>query len=195
MEVFVGTIQSFAFNFAPRDWALCSGQTLSLSQYQTLFALIGTTYGGDGRNTFLLPNLQGRLPMGQGNGAGLSPRIIGMASGTENVSATLANLPSHTHTLTGITAETTVQLANPASNPASTPTPSNSFIGASGAGPGTATIYSDQQGNAPVPLQGLTTTVSGSVSPTGSGAPMTVMNPFLAINFSIALQGIFPSRN
>lgn len=195
MEVFIGTIQSFAFNFAPMNWALCNGQTLSIAQNQTLFALIGTTYGGDGQNTFMLPNLQGRLPMGQGNGLGLTPRAIGTVSGSENVSATLNNLPNHTHTLTGITAATTVQLANPASNPVSTPTATNSFIGTSGTGPGSATIYSDQQGASPVLLQGVTTTVSGSVSAAGGSQPMAIMNPFLAINFSIALQGFFPSRN
>jgi microcystin-dependent protein len=195
MEVFIGTIQSFAFNFAPRDWALCNGQTLALSQYQTLFALIGVTYGGNGQTTFMLPNLQGRLPLGQGTGPGLTPRVIGEISGTENVTATLNNLPNHTHTLAGLVAATTLQLANPASNPVNTPTATNSFIGTSGTGPGSAAIYSDQVGASPVSLQGVTTTVSGTVSPTGNGLPMTVMNPFLAINFSIALQGIFPSRN
>ncbi|MBD9464997.1 phage tail protein [Pseudomonas sp. Pdm06] len=195
MEVFIGTIQSFAFNFAPRDWALCNGQTLSLSQYQTLFALIGVTYGGNGQTTFMLPNLQGRLPLGQGNGLGLTPRVIGEISGTENVTPTLNNLPIHTHTLTGVTASTTLQLANPASNPVNTPTATNSFIGTSGTGPGSAAIYSDQIGASPVPLQGVSTTVSGTISPAGNGMPLAVMNPFLAINFSIALQGYFPSRN
>lgn len=195
MEVFIGTIQSFAFNFAPRDWSLCQGQTLAISQYSTLYALIGVTYGGDGQNTFKLPDLQGRLPMGQGNGLGLTPRPIGEIAGSENVTATLNNLPNHTHALTGITASTTLQLANPASNPVNTPTATQSFIGASGTGPGSAAIYSDQIGASPVLLQGVSTTVSGSVAPTGGNQPMTVMNPFLAINFSIALQGIFPSRD
>ncbi|MFL7965599.1 phage tail protein [Pseudomonas kielensis] len=195
MEVFIGTIQSFAFNFAPRDWALCNGQTLSLSQYQTLFALIGVTYGGNGQTNFMLPNLQGRLPLGQGNGLGLTPRVMGEVSGTENVTPTLNNLPIHTHTLTGVTASTTLQLANPASNPVNTPTATNSFLGTSGTGPGSATIYSDQIGASPVPLQGVSTTVSGTISPAGNGMPLAIMNPFLAINFSIALQGYFPSRN
>ncbi|AKJ97827.1 MULTISPECIES: phage tail protein [Pseudomonas] len=195
MEVFMGTIQSFAFNFAPSGWALCNGQTLAISQYQALFSLLGTYYGGNGQTNFMLPNLQGRLPMGQGNGLGLTPRVIGEVSGTENVTATLNNLPTHTHTLTGITAATTVQLANPASNPANAPTPTNSFIGTSGTGPGAANIYSDQVGATPVPLKGVTTTVSGTVAPTGNGLPMAIMNPFLAINFSIALNGLFPSRN
>ena len=195
MEVFMGTIQSFAFNFAPNGWALCNGQTLAISQYQALFSLIGTYYGGNGQSNFMLPNLQGRLPMGQGNGPGLTPRVIGEVSGTENVTATLNNLPNHTHTLTGITASTTLQLANPASNPTNTPTATNSFIGTSGTGPGAANIYSDQIGASPVPLKGVTTTVSGTVAPTGNGLPMAIMNPFLAINFSVALNGLFPSRN
>ncbi|CAH0243164.1 phage tail protein [Pseudomonas mediterranea] len=195
MEVFMGTIQSFAFNFAPSGWALCSGQTLGISQYQALFSLIGTYYGGNGQTNFMLPNLQSRLPLGQGNGLGLSPRVIGETSGTENVTATLNNLPNHTHALTGITAATTLQLANPASNPLNAPTNANSFIGTSGTGPGAANIYSDQLGASPVPLKGVTTTVSGTVAPTGNGLPMAIMNPFLVINFSIALNGLFPSRN
>ncbi|MCG6575153.1 phage tail protein [Pseudomonas sp. AF32] len=195
MEVFIGTIQPFAFNFAPRDWALCNGQTLSISQYQTLFVLIGVIYGGDGQTTFLLPNLQGRMPLGMGNGLGLTPRTIGTVSGAENVTPTINNLPTHTHTLAGVTASTTLQLANPASNPANTPTATNSFIGTSGTGPGAANIYSDQLGASPVPLKGVSTTVSGTISPAGNGLPLAIMNPFLAINFSIALQGYFPSRN
>ncbi|MCK6191122.1 MULTISPECIES: tail fiber protein [unclassified Pseudomonas] len=195
MEVFIGTIQPFAFNFAPRDWALCAGQTLPLSQYQALFALIGTTYGGTGTTNFMLPNLQGRLPVGQGAGAGLTPRVIGQVSGTESVTATLANLPAHTHGTTALKASTSVQLANAASNPANAPTTTNSFIGASGTGPGSATIYSDQQGASPVPLNGVSTTVTGTIDPAGQGQPMGTMNPFLVINFSIALNGLFPTRD
>lgn len=195
MEVFMGTIQPFAFNFAPRGWALCNGQTISISQYSALFALLGVNFGGNGQTTFMLPNLQGRLPLGMGTGLGLTQRTIGDTAGSENVSATLSNLPAHTHTLTGVTASTTLQLANPASNPMTSPTPTNSFIGTSGTGPSSAAIYSDQLGGSPVPAQGLTTTVSGTVSPSGGGAPMAVMNPFLAVNFSIALEGIFPPRD
>ncbi|SFX96706.1 Microcystin-dependent protein [Pseudomonas sp. NFACC49-2] len=195
MEVFMGTIQPFAFNFAPRGWALCNGQTIGIAQNSALFSLLGVTYGGNGQTTFMLPNLQGRMLMGMGNGLGLTPRVIGEVSGTENVTPTLNNLPAHTHALTGLTASTTLQLANPASNPVNTPTDTNSFIGTSGTGPGSAAIYSDQIGASPVPLQGVSTTVSGTVSPAGAGLPLPIMNPFLAINFSIALEGIFPSRN
>jgi len=195
MEVFMGTVQSFAFNFAPNGWALCNGQTLGISQYQALFSLLGTYYGGNGTTNFMLPNLQGRLPMAQGNGLGLTPRVIGEFSGTENVTATITNLPNHTHALSGLTAATTLQLASPASNPVTNPTATNSYIGASGGGPGSASIFSDAQGAAAVPLKGVATTVTGEISSVGNGLPMETMNPFLVLNFSIALNGLFPSRN
>lgn len=195
MDVFMGTIMTFGFNFAPNGWALCNGQLMNIQQYQALFTLLGTVYGGNGSQTFGLPNLQSRLPIGMGTGPGLSPRVIGEVSGTESVTATLANLPAHSHTLVGVTATTTVQLTSTVSNPVAIPTATNAYIGASGTGPGLATIYSDAQGANPVPLKGATTTVSGAVSPSGNGLPMTIMNPYLALNFSIALQGIFPSRS
>ena len=195
MEVFIGTIQPFAFDFAPRDWALCAGQTLPLNQYQALFSLLGTIYGGNGVQNFMLPNLQGRMPIGQGNGAGLTARVIGQFSGTESVTATLINLPTHTHATTPLNATTSVQLAITASNPVTTPSATNAFLGASGGGPGSASIYSDQQGATPVALLGVSTAVTGgAISPAGQGQPMATMNPYLAINFSIALNGIFPSR-
>lgn len=195
MEVFIGTIQPFAFNFAPQGWALCYGQSLSINQNQALFALITTTYGGDGVQTFKLPDLQGRLAIGQGSGVGLTTRVAGQFSGAESVTATLVNLPVHTHTATPITATTAIQLTSVTSAPTTIPSATNSFIGASGSGPGSASIYSDQQGVNPVPLQGVTTTVTNpTIGTAGQGQPMGTMNPFLAINFSIALNGIFPSR-
>jgi microcystin-dependent protein len=195
MDVFMGTVMTFGFNFAPTNWVLCNGQLLNVAQNQALFALLGTVYGGNGIQTFGLPNLQSRLPIGQGTGPGLSPRVMGENSGTESITPTLSNLPTHTHTLTSITASTTVQLANPASNPATTPTATNSYIGTSGGGPGSANIYSDAQGASAVPLKGVATSISGTISPAGTGLPMAIMNPYLVLNFSIALQGIFPSRN
>ncbi|MEN5313226.1 phage tail protein [Pseudomonas koreensis] len=195
MDVYMGTVLTFAFNYAPSGWAQCNGQLMNLSQYQALFALLGTTYGGNGVQTFGLPNLQSRMPICQGNGPGLTPRVMGEISGAEQVTATLNNLPNHTHTLAGLTANTTVQLANPASNPVGTPTATNSYMGASGSGPGLANIYSDAQGASAIPLKGASTTISGTISPTGNGLPMAIMNPYLVLNFSIALNGIFPSRN
>ncbi|OYQ16575.1 phage tail protein [Pseudomonas mandelii] len=195
MEVFMGTIQPFAFNFAPNGWALCNGQTLAVQQYNALFALLGVNFGGNGSTNFMLPNLQGRMPIAQGNGLNLTPRVIGEFSGTENVTATITNLPNHTHALSGLTATTTLQLASPASNPVTTPTATNSYIGASGGGPGSASIFSDAQGAAAVPLKGVATAVTGEISSAGNGLPMETMNPYLVLNFSIALNGLFPSRN
>lgn len=199
MEVFMGTIQMFGFQFPPRGWAYCNGQLIAISQNSALFSLLGTTYGGNGTTTFQLPNLQSRLPICQGTGPGLTTRVLGEVSGLESVVPTIANLPVHTHTATAaVTAATTVNLANVATGPLSTPSATNNYLGASGPGPGTATIYSTAQGDTPVPLQGVSTTASGTVTvdPSGGGGqPLPVMNPFLTLNFSIALEGIFPSRN
>ncbi|MCL9802092.1 tail fiber protein [Pseudomonas sp. rhizo66] len=195
MDVYMGTVLTFAFNYAPSGWALCNGQIIGINQNQALFALLGTTYGGNGTVNFGLPNLQSRMPICQGNGGGLTPRVMGEISGAEQVTATLNNLPNHTHALAGLTATTTVQLANPASNPVGTPTATNAYIGASGTGPGLANIFSDAQGTSAIPLKGAATTISGTISPTGNGLPLPIMNPYLVLNFSIALNGIFPSRN
>ena len=98
MDQYLATIMMFGGNFAINGWQLCYGQTLSISQYSALFAILGTTYGGNGTTTFQLPDLQGRVPVGMGNGIGLSPYVIGQKSGTENTSLTINNLPSHVHT-------------------------------------------------------------------------------------------------
>lgn len=196
MEVFLGTIQMFGFNFAPSGWALCNGQIIPLAQNQALFALLGTFYGGNGQTNFGLPNLQGRMPIGQGSGGGLTPRVIGEISGTEKVSILSSNLPPQVIPTTGLTVATTVNLANAPSNAVTTPTATNAYIGASAAsGPPSAAIYSDQPGSAPVALKGVTSTIGGTLSTPGSSLPIGTMNPYLAINFSVALQGLFPSRN
>src|SRR6187200_2070228 len=98
-EPFIGEIMLFAGNFAPRGWAFCNGQLLSIAQNTALFSLLGTTYGGDGQTTFALPNFQGRFPMHWGNGSGLSLRTLGEVSGTESTTLTINNLPAHTHPL------------------------------------------------------------------------------------------------
>jgi len=102
-EPFVGEIRAFGFDFAPQGWLQCNGQTLAISQYAALFSLLGTTYGGNGTTNFQLPNLQGRVAIGQGNGAGLSPYVMGQAAGTENVSLATAQIPSHTHAVNAVT--------------------------------------------------------------------------------------------
>jgi microcystin-dependent protein len=189
MEVFIGTIQPFGFNFAPRGWATCQGQLQSIAQNSALFSLLGTTYGGDGQTTFALPDLQGRMPVGQGQGRGLSPRSMGEISGSENTSLTPNNMPLHTHPATGTFA---VQVAGTNSGPVNAPTATNNILGASGAAAGSATIWSNALNN-PVSMGG----VSGSVQVEAAGGsqPFSQMNPFLVLNFCIALEGIFPPRN
>ena len=168
MEVFIGTIQPFAFNFAPRDWALCNGQTLSLAQYQTLFALIGVTYGGNGQTTFQLPNLRGRVPIHMGNG-----HTLGEAAGSTAVTVNIQQLPTHTHFVQASTTN------------GDQPFPSNPNPNVLAAL--NAAIY-----NAPSNLQTLS---PAAVTSVGGSQPHNNMMPYLVLNFIIALQGIFPSRN
>lgn len=189
MEVFTGTIQAFGFNYPPYGWANCSGQLMSLAQYQALFSLLGTNYGGNGQTTFALPDLRGRSAVNMGQGPGLSMYEIGQVSGAENVSLTLANMPAHNHPAT---ATVGVQVAGTTSNPVNTPSDTNKYLGASGGGQGNAVIWSDAL-NAPVTMGG--TSGSVTVGMAGSSLPLSLLNPYLALNFCIALQGLFPSRN
>lgn len=189
MEVFLGTIQAFGFNFAPRGWANCSGQIMSLAQNTALFSLLGTTYGGNGQTTFGLPDLRGRAGLNMGQGPGLSMYDIGQLSGTENATLTISNMPAHNHPAT---ATVGVQVAGATANPANAPTDANKYLGASGGASGNATIWSDAL-NSPVQMGG----VSGSVQVgmAGASTPFSLLNPYLVLNFCIALEGIFPSRN
>lgn len=196
MDVYLGSIQMLGFNFAPNGWALCNGQVIGIAQNSALFSLLGTYYGGNGQTTFSLPNLQGRLPMGMGQGPGLSPRVIGEIGGVERLNVLTSNVPAQAIPTNSLTVTTTVNLANVPSNPLTAPTPTNSYIGASiSGGPPSAAIFSDQQGASPVPLKGTSSSIGGTLSTVGGNVPLEVSNPFLAVNFSIALQGIFPSRN
>src|SRR5450830_2132201 len=181
MDVFLGNIQMFGFNFAPNGWALCNGQLLNIQQYNALFALLGTTYGGNGQQSFGLPNLQSRLPIAQGTGPGLTSRVMGEASGTEQVSILSSNLPPQAIPTTGLTVTTTINLASVPSNPATAPTATNAYIGASTpGGPPSAAIYSDAQGASPVALKGASSTIAGTLATPGGSLPLAVMNPFLA---------------
>ncbi|WP_053137568.1 phage tail protein [Pseudomonas sp. MIACH] len=195
MEVFLGTVQMFAFNYAPQGWAYCNGQLVSIAQNNALFALLGTVYGGDGQNTFALPNLQGRAPIHMGNGAGLTPRVIGEVGGTEKSNILSGNLPTQLIPTTGLTVTTTINLANEPSAATTTPTSTNAYIGASSTGgPGSAAIYSDNPGSAPVALKGASSTLGGNLTVPGGNQPLPTMAPYLALNFSIALTGLFPPR-
>ncbi|KFX69311.1 tail protein [Pseudomonas taeanensis MS-3] len=182
MEVFIGTIQPFAFSFAPRNWALCNGQIMSIAQNTAMFSLLGTTYGGNGQSTFGLPDLQGRMPIGMGQGPGLPDYTIGEASGSPSTVLTSNQMPSHTHAVQ-------VQVGGASSNPAVAPSATNQFLGASNSsGPLAAAIWSDEL-SSPINMGGAQAGLAGG------GQPMDIMNPYLALNFSIAILGLFPSRN
>lgn len=176
MEPFIGMIAMFGFNYAPKGWAFCNGQLLPIQQYSALFSLLGTTYGGDGIQTFGLPNLQGRVPIGMGNGSGLSPRTQGEMSGTENVTLLSTQMPAHTH-----------------------------FMMASGDGPTQATaqnasLASQSRSGGTMPVvyaNGATTPVqmASGTSVAGGSQPHNNMQPYLVLNYCIALEGIYPSRS
>jgi microcystin-dependent protein len=172
-DPFVGEIKMFGGNFAPRGYATCDGQLLSISQNNALFALLGTIYGGDGRTTFALPDLRGRLPIDDGTGPGLSPRNIGARAGAENVSITAASMPPHSHTIMGTTD------SGDSNNPADK-VPAVAPVAA----------YSNQP---PDPANARFDSIA--ISNTGGGAAHANLMPSQVINFIIALTGLFPSRN
>jgi microcystin-dependent protein len=164
---YVGEIRMVGFNFAPVGWAICQGQSLPIDQYDTLFNLIGTTYGGDGQTTFNLPDLQGRLPMHMGTGSGLSSRVIGQNGGVEQVTVTTQQIPGHSHVPNATVSGTA-------------PDPTNNFWGGF-----SSAQYSDQAPNAQM--------AGNAAQPAGGSQPHDNMLPFLVINFIISLFGIFPS--
>jgi len=169
-DPFLGEIKICALNFAPRGWAFCDGQLLPISSNSALFSLLGTNYGGDGRTTFGLPDLRGRIPLGEGSGPGLSDHRLGQKGGAETTTLTVNNLPAHTHTLNLAT------VAEGDSN-----NPADRLLAQTD-----ARSYSDQ---GPAVASGRGTT------PTGAGQAANNMQPYLSLNFIIALVGVFPSRS
>jgi microcystin-dependent protein len=183
-DPYIGQIEAFGFGYAPRNWVTCSGQTLPISQYQALFSLLGTTYGGDGVRTFMLPDLRGRVAMGQGNGPGLTPRTIGQVGGEENHTLTAMEMPPHTHTLR-VTAT-----AAPATN-VDTPGPSVVLGQTTGIAKDGTTFALNLYAADANPTQ----TMSQSAIGLSGGQPHPNLMPYLALNYCISLNGIFPSRN
>lgn len=173
-------IVAYGMNWAPRSWATCEGQLLAINSNTALFSLIGTTYGGDGRTTFALPDLRGRVPMGQGNGPGLTSRIIGQRFGSETNVLNQSQLPAHTHMAVG-----TLKVSGQAADD-DTPTSSTSI----GAG-ANAEIYVEQPSN----VATMANNVSVTVGNTGSSLPVNNLQPSLVVNWSICTQGIFPPRS
>ncbi len=171
MDPFLGQIQAFGFSFPPQGWAFCDGQIISIAQNTALFALLGTTYGGNGQTTFALPDLRGRSMVHVGQGPGLSPIVQGQTGGAENATLLLQNMPAHNHavsiavnTATGEDSLPTNKIAS-STNAFSEDVASNAFLG----GVNQQTV--------------------------GGGQPFPIRNPYVGIYHSIALQGIFPSRN
>jgi len=194
MDAYMGTITIYGFNYAPQDWALCQGQTYQVNQYQALYSLLGTLYGGTASQNFKLPNLTGRMPIGTGPAqpaSNLPAYNPGQFGGTQNVALSVANLPAHSHTATSMAVTFRAAGTPTPATPASAPSASNPYLGASGAGTGLATIWSTTLNN-PVSVQGLSAT--GNTDLTGGNAPVSVLNPFLALNFCIAINGLYPVR-
>jgi len=170
MEAYIGQVLLVGFNFVPQGWALCDGSLLQIAQYDALFNLLGTTYGGDGVQTFGLPDLRGRTPISFGQGRGLSPYNIGQTGGAERVTLTVPNYPAHNHLLLGT------------SNTGGSQTPAQSFLAAG------QTVY-----NVESPIEGMNPAMCGP-SP-GNSLPHDNLQPYLVCNWIISLFGIYPSQS
>jgi microcystin-dependent protein len=170
-EPYLSMIEAFGFNFAPQGWALCNGQTLPINQNQALFSLLGTTYGGDGTTTFALPNLQSRVAVHQGQGSGLSAYAAGQAGGTESVTLLPAQMPAHTHPV------------HASSSPAEALRPGGRVLARA-----STDIYVAKP-------DGSTVMDAGMLGDAGDSDPHPNIQPYLVLNFCIALQGIFPARS
>lgn len=179
-DPFLGEIRPFGFNFPPSGWALCAGQLMSISQNSALFSLLGTNYGGNGTSTFGLPNLQGSIAVGQGQGPGLSDYYIGQTGGQENVTLLGSELPGHTHTL---------PVASAVSNKTGTPGPTV-YLGPTGARGESEPVYN----TAAQITGGFVNMLATAVRPAGSGIPHNNMGPYLVINYCISLKGQYPTR-
>jgi microcystin-dependent protein len=172
-DPFVGEIRLFGFNFAPRGWAQCNGQLLAIAQNTALFSILGVTYGGDGRTTFALPNLQGQAALGEGQGPGLSYRVLGESGGESAVTLLNHEMPAHTH---GAAASTNLgDQSDPANN-----------LWATGAGGRGQNFYAS---GADVAMS------SQAIGQAGGSQPHNNLPPYLALNFCICLQGVFPPRS
>jgi microcystin-dependent protein len=172
MDPFVAEIRIFPFNFAPRGWAWCDGQLLPLSQNTALFSLLGTTYGGNGKSNFALPDLQGRAPMHPGQGPGLSLHDLGETGGSETVSLLESEIPSHSHALES----------------------SASFVGSNNDPTGNVLSKAAAGLNAYAAPGALVTMSDNSLAPAGGDQPHNNLQPYLTFYFCIALQGVFPPR-
>jgi microcystin-dependent protein len=174
-DPYLGEIRIFAGNFAPKGWALCDGQLMAISQNTALFSLLGTMYGGDGKSTFALPGLQGRVPIDQGQGPGMSQRVVGENGGSSTVTLLVTGMPSHPH------------VAGCQTNPGGLPAPTNNVWSGLPGRPTPPPVYTTAGPNTNMSPQAL--------GQTGGSLPHNNMSPYLGLTFIIALQGVFPTRN
>jgi microcystin-dependent protein len=196
MEAFLATIMGWAPSFAPRGWAFCGGQILAISQNTALFSLLGTTYGGNGQTTFALPNLFSRFPIGAGQGPGLSNYVLGQMAGTESTTLTINNMPAHNH-LAGTLASQFTATTNVTSTTQSEPT-ATSILGAANfpdSSTGSPVNVNSYAPNNSTPTVSFPNPVTGATALAGGTQPFSIMPPYLAINWIIALEGIYPSRS
>lgn len=180
MDPFVGQIQAFGFNFAPRGWALCDGQILDIASHTALFSLLGTTYGGDGRTNFKLPDLRGRTMIHYGTGPGLPAYRIGQVAGTGEITLNVMTMPTHDHNFAG---EFSVGVSDEDANASEG---NGKYLGG-------AQAYTDQAANGH--LAGVLAPNGITVGNTGGSQPFNIMNPNQVVNFCIALVGIYPPRS
>jgi microcystin-dependent protein len=189
-EGFIGEVKLFAGNFAPRGWAFCEGQLLPISQNSALFSILGTTYGGDGRTTFGLPDLRGRSPIGPGNGPGLSSIRQGEKSGRENHTLSILDMPSHNH-LTTVGQGTVSVPVNTISGDNDETSPAAGILSNTGDDLYTTSTSDAFYSGQALPTTGTTVTVLNN----GGNQSHNIRNPYLGVHYIIALQGVFPSRN
>lgn len=178
MEGYIGEIRIFAGNFAPGAWAFCDGSLQSIAVYTALYSIVGTIYGGDGQQTFALPDFRGRIPVGTGTGPGLPSYELGQEAGNENVTMTMSTMPTHTHI-------TTFTARIPAYSESGAADPTGAIL--------SSLTNAYTTGQADSTLAPFTSTIT--LSPVGSGIPFPVMQPYLALNYIICMEGIYPSRN
>lgn len=188
MEGMIGEIRLFAPNFAPRAWELCAGQLLAISSHTALFAILGNTYGGDGRTTFALPKFNGRSAVSSGQGPGTSDYRLGQKKGTEDVTLTLSELPAHTHYVSATNPSGTIAMGG-FNDEGSSPSPVNNYPALVDGFNLYANAPNERMQPSPVNIGGSVVAAS-----TGNGQPHENMQPFLVLNYIICMQGVFPSR-
>ncbi|WP_306014823.1 phage tail protein [Oceanicaulis sp. MMSF_3324] len=198
MEAFMSMITPYGCNFVIRNWGACWGGLISIAQYNALFSLLGTNFGGDGRTSFGLPDLRGRSPAGYGNGPGLNNMILGQKGGQEYSTITTINLPPHSHTfnVSGATDPASTELPV-STDPAIGSDPDGNYLGTTSGSvrPYSSTLSSPPGTMGPIPLPGQNFAVSGTTYNTGGGQSLYVQSPYQALNYQICMYGIYPSRS